>query len=67
MTPAFVRAPFVRSVWPCALNTARFAAVPGSKRNPCERWQGALFIGVLTKLGVKLENQLRAEGNSTVE
>ena len=48
MTPAFVRAPLVQSALPCALNTARFAAVPGSKRNPCERWQGALFIGVLT-------------------
>ena len=48
MTPAFVSAPFVRSVWPCALNTVPFAAVPGAKRNPCKRWQGALFIGVLT-------------------
>ena len=38
-----------RTLWPCALlNTVQFAAVPGSKRNPCERWQGALFIGVLT-------------------
>ena len=34
------------TAWPCALNTVQFAAVPGSKRNPCERWQGALFIGV---------------------
>ena len=32
----------------CALNTVQFAAVSGSKRDPCERWQGALFIGVLT-------------------
>ena len=40
--------PAVRSVWPCALNTVQFAADPGSKSNPCERWQGALFIGVLT-------------------
>ena len=38
--------PYVQSARPCALNTARFATVPGSKRNPCERWQGAKLIGV---------------------
>ena len=48
MTPAFVRAPFVQSAWPCALNTARFASVPGSQHNPCEHSQGAKLVGVLT-------------------
>ena len=47
MTPAFVRAPYVQPVWPCALNTVQFAAVPGSKRNQCERWQGVKLVGVL--------------------
>ena len=42
--------------WPCGLNTARFAAAPDSERKPCERWQGAKFMGVLT-LGIKLENE----------
>ena len=50
MTPAFVRAPFVQSAWPFALNMARIATAPGSMRNQCERWQGAKFVGVL--LGV---------------
>ena len=33
--------------WPCALNTARFAAVPGSKRNPCWHWRRAELVDVL--------------------
>ena len=28
--------------------THLFANIPGSKLNPCERWQGAKFIGGLT-------------------
>ena len=40
MTPAFVRAPFVQSAWLCALNTVRFAAVPGSKQSCTERGAG---------------------------
>ena len=35
-----------QSSWPCSLNTARFAAVPGSNRNPYERWQGVKLVGV---------------------
>ena len=53
MTTAFIRAPFVQSASPCGLNTARFAVVPGSKRNPCERWRGVKLVGVLD-LGVAL-------------
>ena len=34
-----------QSVWPCTSNTVRFAAVPGSKQNPCGRWQGAKLVG----------------------
>ena len=30
-----------------ALNPERLRTEPGSKRNLCERWQGAKFIGVL--------------------
>ena len=45
-SPSFVLLLSMQSAWPCALNTARFATVPGSKRNPCERWQGAKFISV---------------------
>ena len=56
MTPALTRAPFVRLVGSCALNTARFTAVPGSKRNPCERWQGVKLVGVLDLIVCQTEN-----------
>ena len=51
MTPAFIRAPFFQSAQPCGLNTARFAAVPGSNRNPCGRWQAFKLVGVLDLIG----------------
>ena len=47
--------PFVQSAWPCALNKAQFAADPGSKRNPCERWKGAYFVGVLDLIGCETD------------
>ena len=49
MTSAFIRAPLVQSARPCGLNTALCAAIPGSKRNPCE--QGVKLVGVLDLMG----------------
>ena len=49
---------FFQSAWPCGLNTARFVAVPGSKRNPCERWQGASLISVLDLIGCETEKSI---------
>ena len=61
----YCRLYIVQSEWSCALNslnTARFAAVPGSKR----ALAGGLACWCLTLFSVKLENQKRAEANSTV-
>ena len=50
---------------PCGLNTTRLATVSSSKRNPCERWQGAKFVNVLDLLEcVKLPNRRKASNQT---
>ena len=64
-TPAFTRAPLVQSAWPCGLNTARFAVVPGSKRSPCERWQGVIVALWFEHSSVRSRSGLKAQPNAS--
>ena len=59
----FVTDQIDQSAWPSSLNTARFATVLGSNRNPRGHWQEAKLVGVLDLIGrqiIKDKNYMRA-------